>query len=674
MQKIWHKAYLGKSGPPSSSSSRATYGTEDLSPDLASFLREVNRAMLAKPSSSSSTQPPDLHLQQSHDNHLSTSARISTDSVSCEEEPPVVSLGADTLNGSTYSGCYNLCSSYFMSDDDCYTSIPLNHLTSISERLQIHAAAGDNNNSEIVAVAVRSGADVELNLSGPLLLKDMPSNKYAKEKKHHKAYQRDAMKVITAAAAATDTAMESASSSSGDEASRPAAGVSELETASIDAQQNQHQVVRGHMQEEVDLAGAVRSPDGVAVGVVGDEVTSHSLCATADNGSGTHQGLELLMGDSNSLMSLLNGVDCLESMLRSCSEHCLNDNSVMESVDHSGTTSSSGHQQTMSEMSSSSPPKSLDVINSSPPNTRIGGDWPLPLPSPEGDTILKPSPHQKKKKKKTIRPTRIAASREELCHMSSPFNENPPVNLSHRITADHSSPQITAVSRSDEKEPEPAAVIAGSGGGDSGTGLLSVGLITTAEGKTVSADRNSSCGWSLLDDASFLQREGGSQMMWIDNHSEWTRFQERQAATTPCDMSSADPHLLLLHDISALEAPEGLASSMAHDSQRLLEDEDASLSGNPSVNDASLLFGAFMPDDLMASHSCFSNISKFVGFLKPDCAASGMVGSGADNRRARVDIEEQLLPQLKKQKQQQKLGIFAAVMASSKTPRSASRP
>lgn len=632
--------------------------------------------MLAKPSSSSSsTQPPDLHpdlhhLQQSHDNHLPTSARDSTDSGSCEEDTPVVSLGAETLNGSTYSGtgCYNLDSNYFMSDDDCCTSTPLNHLTSISERLQIHAAA-----SEIVAVAVSSGADVELNLSGPLLLKDMPSNKYAKEKKQHKAYQRDAMRVITAAAVES----ASSSSSSGDEASScPAAGVPELETASIDAQ---HQHVRG-LQEEVDLAGAVRSADGVGVGVVGDEVTSHSLCATADSGSGTHQGLELLMGDSNSLMSLLNGVDCLESMLRSCSEHCLNDTSVMESADHSGTTTSSGHQQTMSEMSSSSPPKSLGG-NSPPPNTRIGGDWLLSLPSPERDSILRcvqkpspPPPHHHHQKKKTIRPTRIAASREELpCHMSSPFDENPPV--SRRITAAvhwGSSPQITAVSRSVE-EPEPTAVIAGSGGGDSGTGLLSVGLMATAEGKVVSADRNSSCGWSLLDDASFLQREGGSQMMWIDNHSEWTRFQERQAAATPCDMSSEDPHLLLLHDISALEAPEGLASSMANGDQRLLEDDDASLSGNPSVNNASLLFGAFMPDDLMASHSCFSNISKFVGFLKPDCAASATVGSGVDNRRARVDIEEQLLPQLKKQKQQQKLGIFAAVMASSKTSRSASR-
>jgi hypothetical protein len=572
-----------------------------------------------------------------------------------------------------------------MGDDDCIplliSSTPANHLTSTSERLQIHAAAGDNNNSESVAVAVRSGTDVELNLSGPLLLKDMPSNKYAKEKKQHKAYQRDVIRVITAAAAATVTALEAtSSSSSGDEASWPAAGVPELETASIDAQQNQHQHARG-LQEEVDLGGAMRSSDGVAVGVVGDELTSHSLCATADSGSGTHQqrGLELMV-NSDSLMSLLNGVDCLESMLRSCSEHCLNDTtvtSIMESADHTGATTSTGHQQTMSEMSSSSPPKSLG--GSSPtPSTRIGGDWPLPLPSPEGGSILrrvqKSSPPQKKMKKKTIRPTRIAASREELCHMSSPFDENPPV--SRRITAAvhwGSSPQITAVSRSVE-EPEPTAVIAGSGGVDTGTGLLSAGLLATAEGKVVTADRNSSCGWSLLDDASFLQREGGSQMMWVDNHSEWTRFQERQAAGTACDMSSEDPHLLLLHDISALEAPEGLAASMANGDQQLLEDDDASLSGNPSVNDVSLLFGAFMPDDLMASHSCLSNISKFVGFLKPDCAASAMVGSGVDNRRARVDIEEQLLPQMKKQKQQQKLGIFAAVMASSKTSRSASRP
>ena len=718
--------------------------------------------MLAKPSSSlssssSSTQPPDPHLQ-SRDHHQTTSARDSADSgPGCSSEETPATVGDDAHNGSTSTGAsYNFGSYYYMTDDGCYptsisddgcypsnvislpiSSTPANNLTSsTSEGLQMLYAVGDDNNLESVA-ATRIGGDValsELNLSeplllkdlsGPLLLKDVPSNRYAKEKKQHKAYQKDVMKVITvaAAAAARDVAAESASSS-GDDDSWPTEGVPELEAASIDAhnhhkQQQQQQQQQG--EEEEDLVGAVRSPDGVAVRVCGDEAAAHSSFAAADSGSDSHQVLGQLMGDSDSLMSLLNGVDCLESMLRSCSEQCLNDTPVVGNADdHAVTTTSSGQQHTMSEMPSSSPPKSLggnsiySLTVATVPETGSThsidcSDRPLPLPSPEGDGMvrraLEPSPQQQQqqqqriKKKKTIKPTRIAASLDELrCHMSASFAENSPV--SQRISAAvqwGSSPQPTAAavgSRSvEEHEHDSAVTSSGSGGGDAGTALqliMPVPLIATAaDSKVVSADHNSSCGWSLLDDASFLQREGS---MWIDNYSEWTRFQQHQAAASRNDQSSEDPHLLLLHDISALEAPEGVVASMAIGDQQLLEDEEeVSLSRNLSDNDdnddddASLLFGAFMPDDLMASQSCcFSNISKFVGFLKPDSAvhAMAMVGNidvdvEDNHRRARVDIEEQLLPQQKRQKklqqQQQQLGIFAAVMASSKTSSSSSR-
>jgi len=542
-----------------------------------------------------------------------------------------------------------------------------------------HIDVGDISEGSAV---LRSGGDnvlSGLNLSGPLLLKDVPSNKFAQAKKHHKAYQRDVIKALTTRRSDDDVVTAQAGVENSGESSWP----------SLIPQNGTHAIdVRLRDPQEAILEVEASSPHEDDIGVANDfdvAAPSSSQCSNAGDRylecteGKADRALEQLMVESDSLMSLLNGVDCYgSSMLESFCE---------PSLVHTTT----GLQQTMQECASSDQTKGsrLDcrtgALEPQTGNSLNIGDRSLASPAAGDDDVRR----VQKPRKKTIKPTRIAASREELCIPSFddkvPVSEGDPSKVVQSQWS--SSPTITTVNRIAE-DPEPCAMIAGSVGDHE---QLPVRCLATAVSDKIAAiDQNSSCGWSLLDDASFLQREGG--YLWID-YSEWTQLlhQERQAAASVCNPSSStDPHLLLLHDISALEAPGGVAASMSNSDQHLLQDE-VPISGTHS-NDSSLLGGTFFPDDLFASHNCFSNISQFVGFLRPNAltdassvvaakhpvvdidAVDGIERSSdakANSHRLRIDSDPPAgeLPKHKKQK----LGIFATVMESSKSSRAALR-